>query len=65
MESQKVPDKLGDSIDYRLLVAIFCVVVSFQILIYALKDSVEVNIVTGVISSVNPPDDHKNLYGKD
>ena len=54
MEPKKVPDKLEDFIDYRLLLVILALVVSFQIIVYAIKDSENVNVITGIITTVNP-----------
>ena len=54
MEPPKVPEKLESKIDPKILVVILGVVILFQVMIYAVKDTDDVGIVTGLITTTNP-----------
>ena len=54
MEPQKVPAKLVNPIDYRLLIVIFGLVIGFQVYLYSLQDVEEADPIIAVISAINP-----------
>ncbi|MGQ0606790.1 MAG: histidine kinase [Candidatus Nitrosotenuis sp.] len=54
MEPGKVPEKLEDKIDLRVLFVILGLVIAFHVLIYVVKDTDAAGVVTGLITTVNP-----------
>ena len=54
VEPEKVPTKLVNPIDYRLLVLIFCLVGGFQVYLYSLQDADKADSTISVISAINP-----------
>ena len=54
LEPQKVPVKLVNPIDHRLLFVIFAVVITFQVYIYSLQDEAESDFTVAMASFVFP-----------
>jgi len=53
-EPEKVPEKIVNPIDYRLLLVIFGLIIGLQIYVYASHDSDQATFVTRVVSAINP-----------
>ena len=54
MEPQKVPEKLVNPIDYRLILIIFGVAATFQIYLYSLQEIENAESSINVLSTINP-----------